>query len=493
MVDATVGAPDALGGDREAATPKRPVGLGTKLAYGFGSVAFGVKDQGFNYFLLIFYSQVVGLDARLVGLAITVALIFEAVSDPIVGYWSDNFRSRWGRRHPFMYVAALPVAFSYFLLWDPPQGWSDGQLFWYLLVLAVLIRTFINFYETPSSALAPELTDDYDQRSSLLSFRSFFGWVGGNTMTVLMFLGIFPLFVTPAISNGQFNRDAYPVYGLIGSALMLTAILVSALGTHHRIPHLKPPPPQRKLSLLGVFREIFETLANRSFVALFLAAMFGAIATGLSAALAFFFYSYFWGFTTQQTGLLTSSVFVSAIIGATLAPIVTRRFGKKNAAMSIGLIAFLGSPVPMVLRLIGVLPDEPWVFWFVLLATMIDVGLIICFQVLAVSMLADLVEQAEVRTGRRSEGLFFSAYAFIRMAVQGMGVIVASFVLAAAGLPSGVNPAEAPPESIWRLGAYYVPVILSLWMAMLAVMSTYRIDRAAHEAALKTLADRARA
>ena len=145
--------------------------FGTKLAYGFGSVAFGIKDQGFNYFLLLFYSQVIGLDARLVGLAITTALVLDAISDPVVGYWSDNLRSRWGRRHPFMYASAIPVALTFFMLWNPPVGWSETALFWYLLSLAVVIRTFITFYETPSSALAPELTSDYDQRSSLLSLR----------------------------------------------------------------------------------------------------------------------------------------------------------------------------------------------------------------------------------------------------------------------------------------------------------------------------------
>ncbi|NQX95585.1 MAG: MFS transporter, partial [Erythrobacter sp.] len=145
--------------------------LGTKLAYGFGSSAYGIKDAGLKYFLLLFYSQVVGVDARLVSLAVLIALMCDAVSDPIVGYWSDNFRSRWGRRHPFMYAAAIPITVSFYFIWSPPVGWSEGALFWYILGLAVTIRTFITFYETPSTALAPELTDDYDERSSVLSFR----------------------------------------------------------------------------------------------------------------------------------------------------------------------------------------------------------------------------------------------------------------------------------------------------------------------------------
>lgn len=464
--------------------------LWTKVAYGFGSVAYGIKDNGFNYFLLLFYSQVLGVDARLVGVALTIALMLDAVTDPIIGYWSDNLRSKWGRRHPFMYVSAVPVAATYFLLWNPPAGWSDNALFAYVLGMSVFIRTFINLYETPSSALTAELTSDYDQRSSLLSWRYYFGWSGGNVMSVLMFMGFFPAFATQAIPDGRFNRDAYEIYGIIASALIFIAIMVSAVGTHSRIKHLPAPPPRRTITLATVFREIWETLSNRSFASLFLAFMFGAIATGLSSALSFYFSTYFWGFTPRQTGWVTIGVFASAFIGASLAPIVTRTLGKKRGAITIGLLAYLGSPLPITLRLLGVLPENgsPFVFWFYLVANTLDVGLIICFQILQSSMLADLVEQAELRTKRRSEGVFFAAATFIRMAVQGLGVITAGFVLSAAQFPAGADPSEVTDDALWRLGAFYVPTILVFWLGMVAVMMTYRLSRDDHERNLQELA-----
>jgi glycoside/pentoside/hexuronide:cation symporter, GPH family len=162
------------------ATPVRPVripetspavrGLSTKLFYGVGSIAFGVKDQGFGTLLLFFYNQVVGLSSATVGLAIAAALVFDAFADPIVGQISDNLRTPWGRRHPFMYAAAIPVAVGYWFLWNPPHLSTRGLLF-YLIAVAIVVRTFITMYEIPSSALAPELTTDYDQRTSFLSFR----------------------------------------------------------------------------------------------------------------------------------------------------------------------------------------------------------------------------------------------------------------------------------------------------------------------------------
>ena len=126
----------------------------------------------------MFYTQVVGVPAPMVGLALTLALVLDAVLDPIVGYWSDNFHSKWGRRHPFMYASAIPVAVSFFLLWTPPKGWDHQALFWYLLTFAILTRDALTFFETPNAALGPELTKDYDERSALQSWRSFFGWVG---------------------------------------------------------------------------------------------------------------------------------------------------------------------------------------------------------------------------------------------------------------------------------------------------------------------------
>jgi GPH family glycoside/pentoside/hexuronide:cation symporter len=477
---------------RSARAPKRGPSLATKLAYGFGTVSYGIKDAGLKYFLLLFYSQVVGVDAWLVSLAILLALISDAISDPIVGYWSDNFRSRWGRRHPFMYAAALPISVSFYLIWNPPEGWSQGALFWYILILAVIIRTFITFYETPSTALTPELSDDYDERSSILGYRYFFGWFGGNALTVTAFLVIFPAFVTPAIPNGQFNVEAYSTYGLIGSCVMFAAILISAIGTHSYIPHLRKAPEKRSMGLGAIFREIYATISSRSFYALFCASLLAFTASGITAGLTFYFSTYFWGFTSQQIGLITFGVFLSALIGGSLAPVITRTLGKKRGALTIGLIAFIGAPLPIFLRLIDVMPEngDPALFLIVLVIQTVDVGLIICFQVLAASMMADLVEQSEVNTGNRSEGVFFAAATFMRKFGEGFGIVMAGVILSGAGLAAGARQGEVSEETLWRLGAAYVPAIWFIFACVIAIISLYDVDRARHEETLKTLSER---
>jgi Na+/melibiose symporter-like transporter len=466
------------------------VSFGTRLAYGSGAVAYGVKNNGFDYFLLIFYSQVLGVDAALVGMALLIALLFDAVSDPVVGYLSDNTHSRFGRRHPWMYVSALPVAVLYFMLWSPPASLTGNALLPYLLVVAIMIRLCITMYEVPSSALAAELTDDYDERTSLLSYRYFFGWLGGTIMAALT-LAVF-LVPTETIPNGFLNKPGYATYGTVAALVIMLSILVTAVGTHRHIPKLKRPPPKAPLKPRRIFREIKETLANQSFLSLFLASLLGAMATGLSAGLSFYINGYFWNFSNDQIAGLSVSIILSAFMALVIAPFISRKLGKKRGAIIVGIIAFTTAPAPVALRLLGVMPEngDPLLYPIILVTTVVDLALIISTQILMQSMVADLVEDGEIRTTRRSEGVFFAAVTFTRKSVQGFGVLAASLVLAITQFPKGVAPAQVPPETIFRLGAWYAPTVFVIWMLMIACLKLYRIDRTRHEDNLRTLTER---
>ena len=468
----------------------RPVSIGRKVAYGFGSVAFGVKSNGFDYFFLIFYSQVMGVSAYLVSLALMIALIVDALSDPLIGYLSDNTRSRWGRRHPFMYAAAIPASVAYYFVWNPPAGLEGDALFPYIVTLAILVRTLITVYEIPSSSLVAEMSDNYDERTSMLSYRYFFGWTGGTLMGA--FATIFILVPTATISNGMFNVEGHGQVGAIAATVIFLAIMISALGTHKMIPELKPPPPARQMSVGLIYREVFETLASRSFLALFLAALFGAVASGVSTTLSFYFSTFFWGFTTEQIGLISLSVVISALMAFFISPAISKRLGKKRGAITIGLMAFTVAPAPVFLRLLGLMPEngDPALFPLVLSIIVVDVALIIAYQTLSSSMIADLVEEAEIKTQRRNEGVFFASVTFVRKVTQGIGAAVAGVLLTISQFPVGATPDQVPESVLTTFGWLYVPVIFGLWMIMIACLSLYSVDRKKHEANLKTLAQR---
>ena len=162
-----------------------PVPLRIKLIQGVGAMAFGVKDSGFSFFLLIFYNQVLGMDAGLVGLALALALLVDAVADPFIGYFSDRTYTKWGRRLPWLYIAPWPLAIMWVILWSPPTG--EAPSFLGLLGIAVGVRVLLSACEVPQVSLLPEITADYDERTTLFRYRYLMGWGGGILMMVLAY------------------------------------------------------------------------------------------------------------------------------------------------------------------------------------------------------------------------------------------------------------------------------------------------------------------
>ena len=474
----------------ETTASRDKLGHATRIAYGVGGAAGGIKNNGFDYALLIFYSQVLGLPGWWVAGAIWIALIIDAVSDPIIGYWSDNLRSGLGRRHPFLYTAAIPVAIAYFFVWNPPTGMEGVPLFAWLLALTIFVRVGYTLFEVPSLSLAAELSQDYDVRTMLMSYRYFFAWVGGLTVQVMLFT----VFLVPSEGDPQgfLHMPGWSIYGLGGASSSFTAIAITALGTHSRIPYLMKPPAERDLTITKIFAEIWETLSNPSFRALFIATLFGLLATGISASLNFYLNSFFWNFTADQMGLLTLAVFLSTGMALAVAPVAGRIWGKKRAAITIGLLAFTLAPAPVFARLLGLLPENgtPELFYIILFITVFDVALIIAYQMLAASMVTDIVEESELKTGRRSEGTFFAGITFIRKLSQGIGVLTASLILAAASIVPGTPAEEASSESVASLGWGYATTLLTVWMLMLVAISFYRISREDHARNLEELAAR---
>ena len=465
----------------------RKLGLPTKLIYGFGSAAFGTKDNGFSTFLLIFYNQVVGLPSATVGFAIMIALVIDAFLDPIVGQISDNWRSRWGRRHPFMYAAAIPVAVSYSLLWNPPHGWSHQALFFYLIATAILIRSFISWYEIPSTALSAELTADYDERTSLLSFRFLFSWAGG----LFMYFLALKVFLKPDATHatGTLNPAGYSTYGVVAGVVMLVAILTSALGTHRQIPYLRQAP-DRRLTLKALFGEMFQALAHRSFLCVLGSTLFFAMAVGLGFSINLYFYTFFWELSAAQIALFTFSSLLGAVIAFALTPTISNRVGKRTGALVMVPVAAATASLPILLRLVGVLPanGSPVIFPVLLTAGVTAVFLGTAGAILMTSMIADVVEDSELRTGRRSEGLFFAAAAFINKAVSGVGIFASGLLLSVVHFPEHALPGQVPPEVVRNLGLVYLPTVVILYAASLACLFGYRITREGHEDSLRKLA-----
>ena len=206
-----------------------PLTLWNNILYGIGSIAFGVHIIVLSSTLLLFYNQVVGLPAAWVGATMAVTLIFDAICDPLIGEWSDHTRSRWGRRHPFMYASAIPAAVAFYFLFDPPLGWSQTHLLIYMGVMLMTVRVLLSLYEIPSSALGPELTLDYDQRTSLMSSRFFFGTLGGAAISVLALQVFLRKDATHPL--GLLYAAGYRNMAIVASLAIFFSIIISCVGT----------------------------------------------------------------------------------------------------------------------------------------------------------------------------------------------------------------------------------------------------------------------
>ena len=463
-----------------------PLRLATKLLYAVGAAATNLKLRALSTFLVIFYNQVIGLPPQTVGLILMIALVFDAVIDPFVGQVSDNFRSRWGRRHPFMMAAALPYAVSFYLLWNPPVGWSDGAVVIYLAVCLFSVRFFDTFFETPHQALAPELARDYDARTNLLAMRQFFAVAGGLGMTVLAYQ-VF-LKEHPDGSGGVLARDGYVAYSITGALIIFVTVILSTVGTASRIPYLAVAP-QRKITLRAMAAEIGQTLNNRAFIAAAVAAIFISVAVGARNGLEIYFGLYFWELKQAQLATLATISVVGGFLGVGLAPVVGRVLGKKHGAILVFATAVAVHITPVSLRLLGIAPlnGTPELLWLLYGEEIINATLASATAVLLGAIVADVVEDAEVKTGRRSEGLLMSANALFRKMISGTGVFVATAVLAFVNFPDDAKRGGVSPEVLTDLGMAYIPMILGLYGIAIGLLFFYNIDRKKHEANLSHL------
>jgi GPH family glycoside/pentoside/hexuronide:cation symporter len=467
--------------------------LSTKVFYGAGATAFGIKDAGFNSFLLIYYNQVLGLDPFLTGLALALAVALDAASDLPVGYLTDHWHSRWGRRHPFMYAAVAPTAIAFFYLWNPPAGVLDGDpssLFLYLLAMTTLVRTCLTFFEVPNAAQGPELTTDYHDRTRLMAFRYLFGWLGGLGIAVLGFMVLFNL--DPA---GQMGPTGYQWIGVIGALVMFVMMLVSAIGTHHQIPtYYQPPKRDRHTArmILDQFRALFR---NTSFNAVLVSGIFFGAAAGLSQSLTIYVTTFFWRLLSTEIGVIPLLGLLAVPTAFFLAPRLSARWDKRGATMRVYGFAILYLPLVYIAQFAGVLPPRDSAAYVPLLMAnyLVETTALIVVQIVFASMNADVVEDRSAETGGgRDEGVIFAARNFVKKAISGVGIMLAGLVLSIVGFPDGAKPGEVPEATVAALVLVYLPVLLTLYAASWYALRFYRIDRARHETNLAAVAGSAR-
>lgn len=459
-----------------------------KLVHGLGSIAYGVKENGFSTFLLLFYNQVIGLDAGIVGIAIMVALIFDAFVDPVIGELTDRTRSRWGRRLPWLYIAPFPLAFAWMALWSPPEM-SDAATIAWLIGFAIIVRALVSMCEVPSVAIVPELTADYDERTAVMRYRFLFGWGGGLVILVLAY-GVF--FGGP---KGLVDPAGYFPYALTGALVMLGAVVISAAGQHKRIAVSNLADRKPAMSLSHILRDMRDTLSNRAFLWLVFAALFGFVNQGITFSMNNYLLSFFWQFDRGEMVAYVFLLFGTMIAAFLLVAPLSAKLGKRDGAILAGAISLIVNSGIYFAWIEGFFPGLPgkpsvaWMFGLVFVSNTFSIILMI----LSSSMMADVVEASQSETGRRSEGLFFAGYFFMQKCATGIGIFVAGMILSFAAFPAGAEPGQVSDAVLGDLALGYMLSVLVIGITGLIVMRRFPISRADHEARLALLGDAARA
>ena len=465
-----------------------------KFCYGVGQAGEGLKNGAFGIFLLFYYNQVLGVSGTLAGLALGVALIFDAVTDPLAGSLSDNWRSRLGRRHPFMYASAVPLAISFYLLFNPPHLSETGLFIW-LMGFAVLTRAAMTLYHVPHIALGAELSSSFAERTTVVGYRQFFSTFGGLLAVVIGFGWFFAS--TPEQPQGQFRTEGYAPFAFALSVMMMLTILASAFGTQSEVPRL--PKPRGSVERLGVWRvlvrvlsETIEALGNRSFRWLFVGVLVVFVMAGVNGALDLYMNTFFWELDSEDLIYFFIASPLGVMLGATFTGKLNAWFDKKPAIVWGTACWAVCQLVPVALRIIGWFPENGTTE---LVATLVGIKFLqgICVAQALVtfsSMVADIADEHELKTNKRQEGIFFAAVSFANKCTTGVGNIVAGVALDLISWPRGPEirgAADVEPQTILNLGIIYGPIVAGFSVVAVWCYHQHKLTREDHAAIRRQL------
>ena len=474
---------------RGGALRLQPLSLGAKVGYATGAAIDGVTSNALNLFLMFYATAVCGLPGTLAGLALSIGLVVDAVMDPLIGSLSDGWRSRWGRRLPFMMLGTPTSAILFVLIFSLPTGLGETALFLMLAAWSVLLRISISLFNLPYYALGAELTDDYNERSRIVAWRWGMGMLSGLATVLIGFGGFF------GGPRGTLDRHAYSPFALSCAALMVIGGLVSvrASATLRHRAHAVDPDIGSGLRALAA--GVAEVARNPTFRILFFSSLLLFVAQGVSLTLGLHANTYFWRLSPAAIQNVTVALLVGLLVGAPLFGGIAPRFEKKPML----ILAFGGMIVteaaPAGLRLLGALPLEGASLAAFLTVNAGLLGLSITAAAIAlISMLADAADEHEHLFGRRREGLYFAGWAFAAKSAGGLGALIGGVILDCSGFPSGAATAGTKlvvSSHTASLVAFFAgPGSAVVSVSSLALLAFYHLDRARHADILAELAIR---
>ena len=431
----------------------------TKLFYGFADGGIAMLTAAIQFFLLFFYTDVLRIDPGLAGMALLVGkLTWDAVNDPLFGYLSDRTHTRYGRRRPYLLFGAIPLGFCTWILFSLPAGLQGAAAFFGILGTFLLFDTLHTLVNVPYSALTPELTHDYDERTSLTTVRMVFsvaGYIVGGAATT----AVAGLFMS---ALGWSQKAAYSGMGAVFGLLAAAAVLATALNVRER------PASEVQPSQLPPVAAMLQTFRNRPYMRLIASFFVTNFSFTLLTSLLPYYLTYQLNMEAQVPLVMLAML---ATIGLFLYPAkwVADRMNKGPAyalGLFIACVAIIGTfflpygPTPLVY----------------LLAVVAGLGFSTQW-VCPWSMLPDVIEYDELATGERREGIYYGMWNFLTKLTGALGIAVSGWALSLFGYVP-----KATQTELARLGIrlFFGPVPAIAIILSLPLLIWYPITKASH-------------
>lgn len=468
--------------------------LKTKLAFGVGSAAEVIALYAVSSFALLYYNQVLGVPAHWIGIAISLSLVLDGLTEPVVGAWSDRTKSKLGRRHPWMYAAPVPIALTFYGIFNPPAGLEPLGLSIWCGVFVSLLRQVMTFFHTPHLALGAELSPNYLERSKVMAYNSFFTWAGGSAMTWIALSYFFPS--TPEYPRGLLNPEPWSNFAVTMALTIVTVLFCSAWFTRDRIPFLPQPAADVKpFSPAEFFADVWKALRNRNYVWLLIGYFFLSMMIGLKEGLRLYTATFYWGLASEELRWFVIGSFVGYATAFLFAARMHGRFDKR-ATLVWGAVAYaLTTAAPLVAGVTGVLSSETPNLLAILIAwSALSYGSLSVLQIGAMSALADIADENELRFGVRQEGILYSTRALAAKIDQAIGSVLAGFVLLMIAFPEKARPGAVADGVLFNLAVWDGIVAAVPGLIAALCYARYSINRQTfEETRVALIAKRARA
>lgn len=458
--------------------------LSSMITYGTGACSESLVLNAIFGFAMMYYTDALGLSPFLAGLAMFIATLWDAFTDPVMGHLSDNTRSRYGRRHQYMLVGGLLMIATFLFVWYVPGVFKGNtvSLFLYLVVMNLLVRTGYTIFSIPYTALGFEICTDYNGRTKLQGIR--FGMnMAANLCGPALAWTVF-------FSNNEPVRatnvaDNYVLMGTFFSLAALVFVLFVVFST------LKYIQDSREMKLTGNslkaffidMKEIITDLYPRWVFAFLLVVVLGV---ALVSNLQMYVFEHFMVFSGPQKTVAHGGTMVGAGLGALIASAMTRRFDKKGTIYIAGLMSvfcelmlavlFLpeilkpgqtfqiaGFGIPIAFIVFSFFHTFYWLGWGVMLPV-------------ATSMMADVSEINEIKTGINKDGSYAAMFTFTFKFAMSLGVFISGNCLSMIGFQAGAEHGQAP-EVIWRLCAVMLLAGPLISFTALGLMMKYPVTK----------------